>query len=65
MARPPKKAADRMEVDLRIPVTRAQKRLVADAMATDGQEFAEWARKLLLTAAEKRLAGRSDSASRK
>lgn len=65
MARPPKKAADRMDVDLRIPVTRAQKKLVSDAMAVDGQEFAEWARKLVLTAAEKRLTGRSDSSSRR
>lgn len=55
MPRPPKKAADRMEVDLRVPVTRAQKKRISDAMAIDGQEFAEWARKLLLTAAEKRL----------
>jgi hypothetical protein len=52
MARPPKDPSQVKNVDLRIPVTTAQKQLVADAMAVDGREFASWARDLLLGAAQ-------------
>jgi hypothetical protein len=38
-----------MTSDLRIPVTAAQKEQVAEAMAINGQEFAGWARNLILT----------------
>ena len=47
--RPKKKAADRKTVDLRIPVTMRQKELIYAALA--GEEFARWARDVLLRAA--------------
>jgi hypothetical protein len=50
--RPPKDPDQKKSVDLRIPVTTAQKQIVADAMAVDGREFANWARELLLGAAQ-------------
>jgi hypothetical protein len=56
MGRPPKKEADRKDVDLRIPVTAAQKARVMEAVALDGLDMAEWARAVLLKAAENRLA---------
>ena len=59
MARPFKDPATKMTVDLRIPVTVSQKTTVADAMAVNGQEFAGWARELILTEAQKLLASSS------
>lgn len=56
MGRPPKKQADRKDVDLRIPVTAAQKARVMEAVALEGLDMAEWARAVLLKAAENRLA---------
>jgi hypothetical protein len=56
MARPQKDPASRKTVDLRIPVTPDQKRLVMDAMAKDDREFAGWARSVLLDAAQALLA---------
>jgi hypothetical protein len=41
---------------LRIPVTAAQKQLIAKAMAVDGREFAGWARNLILEAVHEILA---------
>ncbi len=48
--RPKKKAADRKTGDLRIPVTMRQKELIYAALA--GEEFARWARDVLIQAAE-------------
>ena len=45
-----KKLADRKTVDLRIPVTAGQKELIYAALA--GDEFARWAREVLLQAAD-------------
>jgi len=50
--RPPKDPSQRKGVDLRIPVTVDQKRLVNEAMALDHREFAAWARELILTNAQ-------------
>jgi len=47
--RPKKKAADRKTVDLRIPVTPREKELIYAALA--GDEFARWARDVLLRSA--------------
>jgi hypothetical protein len=55
MARPPKNPADRKDVDLRIPVTADQKQRVMDAARLDEQDMAEWARAILLKAANQRL----------
>jgi hypothetical protein len=55
MARPFKKPEDRKNVDLRIPVTAEQKRLIMDAVALDDVDMAAWARTILLTAARRRL----------
>jgi uncharacterized protein (DUF1778 family) len=55
MARPPKRAEDRKNVDLRIPVTQAQKDLIMQAAGLDQLDMAEWARSLLLKAATQRL----------
>jgi hypothetical protein len=50
--RPRKKLADRKTVDLRIPVTAGQKELIYAALA--GDEFARWAREVLMRAAAER-----------
>jgi hypothetical protein len=55
MARPFKKPEDRKNVDLRIPVTAEQKRLIMDAVALDDVDMAAWARTILLAAARRRL----------
>lgn len=52
MARPLKNPADRKTIHLRIPITAAQKKIVDDALAVDGREFAGWARDHLLGAAQ-------------
>ena len=48
--RPRKKVADRKTVDLRIPVTARQKEMIYAALG--GEEFARWAREVLLREAE-------------
>jgi hypothetical protein len=58
MARPPKKAKDRKDVDLRIPVTREQKQRIVEAAELDQLDMAEWARSLLIKAANQRLSKR-------
>jgi hypothetical protein len=55
MARKPKDPSLRMTVDLRIPVTPAQKQTVTDAMAIDNREFASWARGMILDAAQEMI----------
>jgi hypothetical protein len=55
--RPPKEPSERKNVDLRIPVTEAQKQLVSNAMAHGGREFASWARDLILEHARAILDG--------
>jgi uncharacterized protein (DUF1778 family) len=52
MARPPKNPSDRKDVDLRIPVTADQKRIIAEAAAAEGADLASWARPILLRFAE-------------
>jgi hypothetical protein len=51
MARPPKDPALRMDVDLRIPMTADQKRIVTKAARTVQMDLAAWARPILLRAA--------------
>lgn len=58
MARPFKKPSERKSVDLRIPVTEDQKRLVAEAAAADGADVATWLRPIVLGFAEERLSKR-------
>jgi len=55
MGRPPKTKAERKDVDLRIPVTKEQKELIAHAVKVAGADMAAWARPILLEAAEKAL----------
>jgi uncharacterized protein (DUF1778 family) len=50
--RPPKKKAERKNVDLRIPVTADQKELVSKAVELQRVDMATWARPLLLRAAQ-------------
>jgi len=59
MARPPKDPSDRKSVDLRIPVTEEQKKLIADAASADQADVAAWVRPILLMAAEERLTKKS------
>lgn len=54
MARPKKDKKDRKDIDLRIPVTEDQKRLIVEAANLDGLDMAGWARTLLLRAAKLR-----------
>jgi hypothetical protein len=56
MGRPLKEARLRMSVDLRIPVTAEQKRMIAEAAAIAQSDMAAWVRPLLVQAAEKRIA---------
>jgi hypothetical protein len=55
MARPPKDPRDRKDVDLRIPVTANQKEKVMEAARLDQLDMAEWARAILLRAANQRI----------
>lgn len=54
--RPPKDKSQRKDVDLRIPVTTAQKERIMEAVALDSLDMAEWARGILIRAAENRIA---------
>lgn len=56
MARPRKEPQLRKDVDLRIPLTAEQKRLIAEAAALDHSDMAAWVRPLLLQAAQIRVA---------
>jgi len=56
MARPPKDPSERKSVDLRIPLTEDQKKLVAKAASADQADVAAWVRPIVLLAAQKRLA---------
>lgn len=60
MARPLKSPAMKMGVDLRIPMTAAQKRLVFEAAASDQSDVATWVRPILVRAAQDRLATQAD-----
>ncbi len=62
MARPPKDPNLRMSIDLRIPVTPAQKRAISDAVADHPDGFAAWAREILLAAAAERVRSRKQPA---
>ena len=54
--RPPKDKDRRLSVILRVMVTEAQDALIRDALRLEGSEFSEWARTILVRAAEKRIA---------
>lgn len=56
MARPRKAGRLRMDVDLRIPVTKEQKALIVEATQDMAEGMAAWARALLLEAAKKEVA---------
>ena len=53
MSRPKKLASQRKSVDLRIPVTESQKRVVFKAADLAGEDMARWAREILVKAAER------------
>jgi len=55
MPRPPKDPSLRMSVDLRIPVTAAQKELVFQAAALSGNDLAAWVRPVILRLARKEV----------
>lgn len=59
MGRPAKEPHLRMDTDIRIPVTAEQKELISNAVADEADGMAAWARQVLLQAAKKRLAERS------
>jgi len=63
LGRPPKKQAERKDLDLRIPVTADQKALIMRAARAEGADMAAWVRPILLLAAE--LAVEEDSANRR
>jgi hypothetical protein len=56
MSRPPKNPSLRMDTDLRVPMTTAQKQLLDAATADEPSGKAAWARDVLLEAARKKLA---------
>jgi hypothetical protein len=56
MSRPRKEGRLRMDTDLRIPVTREQKQLIAEATREEPEGMAAWARAVLLDAARNRIA---------
>jgi hypothetical protein len=53
--RPPKKPSERKDETLRIPVTGAQKGTISRAAEATGQDFAAWARAVLLAESGKVL----------
>jgi hypothetical protein len=53
--RPAKPKSLRKDVDLRIPVTLAQKARIIEAALSAGGDMAAWARPILLLAAEEQL----------
>jgi hypothetical protein len=55
-----------MDTDLRIPVTRDQKRVIQEATADEPEGMAAWARAILLEAARQKLgkSGTGDSTGR-
>jgi uncharacterized protein (DUF1778 family) len=56
MARPPKAAHLRKDVDLRIPLTVDQKRLIAEAAMLAESDVATWLRPIILQVASKKVA---------
>jgi hypothetical protein len=60
MPRPRKNKGDRKSVDLRVPLTEAQKERIAQAAKLDDVDMAAWARPILLRAAEERIAAERD-----
>ena len=59
MARPPKDPADKKSVDVRIPMTEEQKRIVLEAAAVDDIDVATWLRPIILSAAQDRISQNS------
>jgi hypothetical protein len=56
MARPPKDARLRKDVDLRIPLTTEQKRLIVEAAALAESDMATWLRPIILQVASAEVA---------
>lgn len=56
MARPPKDARLRKDVDLRIPLTAEQKRLIVEAAALAESDMATWLRPIILQVASEEVA---------
>jgi hypothetical protein len=55
MPRPPKSPEDRKSYHLRVPLTKAQRDLIEEAVRLEGEDKARWAREILLAAARKRV----------
>ena len=55
MPRPEKKPEDRKSHHLRVPVNEAQKELIEQACSLEDQDFAAWARAILLDAAKRAI----------
>ncbi len=55
MARPRKDRSERKSVDLRVPLTEAQKDMISQAARLDDVDMAAWARPILLEAARTAL----------
>jgi hypothetical protein len=58
MGRPPKNPEDRKKYQLHVPLTEAQRALIAEAVRLDGEDKAAWARAILLEAAKRRVGRR-------
>jgi hypothetical protein len=58
MGRPRKNDALRMDTDLRVPMTAAQKAMLDEATADEPQGKAAWARAVLIEAARRKIARR-------
>jgi hypothetical protein len=58
MARPPKDDRLKLSTDIRIPVTAAQKRVIADAISDEPGGMATWARHILMQAAQEKIVAR-------
>jgi hypothetical protein len=65
MARPRKDKSDRKAVDLRIPLTEAQKDLLVQAARLIDIDTATWARPILLQAARELLDREAETRNRK
>jgi uncharacterized protein (DUF1778 family) len=61
MARPPKDPSEIKSVDIRVPLTVDQKKLIFRAAAVDGTDVATWLRPILIQAAHQKLNSRQRS----
>lgn len=54
MSRPPKKPEDKKTANMKLPMTEAEKTLIEQAAAVDGEKPVTWARNAILRVAKRK-----------